>query len=402
MKSSSESHFTWPLIAGIVFGVLALTAGPAFAALTFSGTSISGDTSGIVIDTPSTISIGASTATGITMGNGNATTSLFGNLTIGNRFTLSSTTSFTDNEISTSSILGIVRANSANPFEVAPVPDPSVGAMSNLDAFQIQQCTWLSGQATCTLRTGQTNNYNAGSLVTISGVSSGYNGTFQLVAVGSTTISYSLSVNPGTVNVTYGLVQLEPELQVVASSPFGTAAAFVANSQCVPDGNDTGDPIIAAIGGDANLGNYSWYVGCDGHSVSIRAGDYTKAFSNGFVDQWTSDHLLAWTNSPTATPVGSSNLDTGISRLAAGTVAIGNGTLGNATETLVAGNISVGTTTPATSLQVASPSSTILIGASGLPGCLEMGNSNGTAGINYITVLNGALTATTTKPSNCQ
>jgi hypothetical protein len=35
-------------------------------------------------------------------------------------------------------------------------------------------------------------------------------------------------------------------------------------------------------------------------------------------------------------------------------------------------------------------------------GCLEMGNSDGSAGINYITVLNGVLSATTTKPSNCQ
>lgn len=52
--------------------------------------------------------------------------------------------------------------------------------------------------------------------------------------------------------------------------------------------------------------------------------------------------------------------------------------------------------------QVGGTNATISIGTSSLPGCLEMGNSNGSAGMNYITVLNGVLTATTTKPSNCQ
>jgi hypothetical protein len=66
------------------------------------------------------------------------------------------------------------------------------------------------------------------------------------------------------------------------------------------------------------------------------------------------------------------------------------------------GRVGIGTTTPATALQVATASSTIRIGASALSGCIEMGNSDGSAGINYITVLNGALTATTTKPSMCQ
>ena len=50
------------------------------------------------------------------------------------------------------------------------------------------------------------------------------------------------------------------------------------------------------------------------------------------------------------------------------------------------GNVGIGTSTPATSLQVAGAgSSTVRIGASGLTGCIEMGNSDGSAGINYIT-----------------
>ena len=66
------------------------------------------------------------------------------------------------------------------------------------------------------------------------------------------------------------------------------------------------------------------------------------------------------------------------------------------------GNVGIGTTTPSTSFQVAGTQPTVRIGASSLAGCIEMGNSDGSSGINYITVLNGTLTATTTKPSMCQ
>jgi hypothetical protein len=67
------------------------------------------------------------------------------------------------------------------------------------------------------------------------------------------------------------------------------------------------------------------------------------------------------------------------------------------------GNVGIGTSTPATTLQVTGGTNpTILIGGGSIPGCLELGNSNGTSGINYITALNGTLTATTTKPSSCQ
>lgn len=65
-------------------------------------------------------------------------------------------------------------------------------------------------------------------------------------------------------------------------------------------------------------------------------------------------------------------------------------------------NVGIGTTTPSTKLQVAGASSTIRIGSSALPGCLEVGNSDGSAGINYVTFLNGTMTATTTQPANCE
>ena len=66
------------------------------------------------------------------------------------------------------------------------------------------------------------------------------------------------------------------------------------------------------------------------------------------------------------------------------------------------GYLGIGTTSPATSLQVAGTAPTVRIGASSLAGCIEIGNSDGSAGINYVTFLSGVMSATTTKPSMCQ
>src|ERR1019366_5612614 len=82
MKSQDERRNAWLLIIGITVGVLALSAGPALAALTFSGTSISGD-GAVVIDSSSTISIGTSTATGITIGKSGSTTTFPGSIAVG-------------------------------------------------------------------------------------------------------------------------------------------------------------------------------------------------------------------------------------------------------------------------------------------------------------------------------
>ena len=61
-----------------------------------------------------------------------------------------------------------------------------------------------------------------------------------------------------------------------------------------------------------------------------------------------------------------------------------------------------GTTTPATTLQVAdTASSTVMIGESGKTGCLILADSDG-VGVTYITANEGVLTATTTKPDICK
>ncbi len=68
-----------------------------------------------------------------------------------------------------------------------------------------------------------------------------------------------------------------------------------------------------------------------------------------------------------------------------------------------AGNVGIGTTTPQYDLSVTKTSSTTaIIGDNGASGCLILGNSDGSAGLNYITALNGVLSATTTKPINCR
>jgi hypothetical protein len=130
---------------------------------------------------------------------------------------------------------------------------------------------------------------------------------------------------------------------------------------------------------------------------SLKSANSSIDYYNNGTTQMNSTGVYAWTNGAL-----NATLDTGISRGAAGTVYVGNGTQGNYAGTLIASSVGIGTTAPSTTLQVAGASSTIRIGASALPGCLEMGNSDGSAGINYITVLNGTLTATTTKPNTCQ
>ncbi len=80
-------------------------------------------------------------------------------------------------------------------------------------------------------------------------------------------------------------------------------------------------------------------------------------------------------------------------------MAFGNG---SSTISYLLGNVGIGTTAPSTTLDVAGTQPTVRIGASSLAGCIEVGNSDGSAGLNYVTFLNGVMSATTTKPANCQ
>ena len=68
------------------------------------------------------------------------------------------------------------------------------------------------------------------------------------------------------------------------------------------------------------------------------------------------------------------------------------------------GNVGIGTSGPNEKLDVAGnikADSTIFLGSSIKPGCIVMGDSDG-AGLTYIIVNDGVITATTTQPSICQ
>jgi hypothetical protein len=75
---------------------------------------------------------------------------------------------------------------------------------------------------------------------------------------------------------------------------------------------------------------------------------------------------------------------------------------GTTTLATTNGNVGIGTTNPDTKLHIQDTSSTTLtIASSSLSGCIKMGDSDG-GGFSYITILNGTITATTTKPSVCK
>ena len=72
-------------------------------------------------------------------------------------------------------------------------------------------------------------------------------------------------------------------------------------------------------------------------------------------------------------------------------------------EGYFAGNVGIGTSTPSGDLHVidTTASSTVYIGNATHSGCIVIGDSDN-GGLTYITVLNGVLTATSTKPAICK
>jgi hypothetical protein len=101
----SQNHLTklfWILLPVLIAIVLA-GASIAFASLTFSGTTISGD-AGVNIDTTSTISIGASSSTGITIGRPGITSTFEGNITQSNGFSSLGSTTINGNATATGNL----------------------------------------------------------------------------------------------------------------------------------------------------------------------------------------------------------------------------------------------------------------------------------------------------------
>ncbi len=310
MKSSAKRYAGWPLIIGIVVAVLALTAGPALAALTFSGTSISGD-GAVVIESSSTISIGTSTATRVTIGNGSSTVVFPG---------AAGDQSLTWNAIPTATGMTGLQFGSPEP-DLSATDGPANVFSSVYEGDAQQQVNLL-----------EFSSYLGG-----------------------------------------------PELSSYRARGTENAPVDISDGDFLFTHETLG-----MVGG-------SWTY--EGAENWIHHNDYTLTWFGG--DQPYEFGLSAVDSGPT---MGFFTLAPGIGEFNNGIPVSEGGSLAQ----LDLGSAGIGTSAPSTTLQVAAASSTIRIGTASLPGCLEMGNGNGTAGLNYITIVNGVLSATTTKPSACQ
>lgn len=115
--------------------------------------------------------------------------------------------------------------------------------------------------------------------------------------------------------------------------------AYFAGTMTLGDGSTATPAVAWNNGGFYNLGLYKAATNAIG--VATSGGNWTR-FTDGFPSvQVRSDSGFAWaSNTGWAAP------DTGLSRTAAGKIAVGNGTAGNASGTLVAGCVGIGTSSP--------------------------------------------------------
>lgn len=209
---------------------------------------------------------------------------------------------------------------------------------------------------------------------------SGTNGTLSGYLAAGTTGSFGSSLSIGTTTQSGAL-------NIVVNS--GQTQVAINNNQTTRQDSriffEQGGTILWQVGTDINADNTNNFFiqnqGVSGPSIAINS----------------TGNVGISTSSPTSklyvSGLAGQNVDPFIVASSSGKIWL---------DVKVGGNIGIGTSTPATQLQLYGASSTLRIGDSGVTGCLELGNSDGTAGINYVTALNGVLSATTTKPTACQ
>jgi hypothetical protein len=345
-----KKYLHWPITLGLILAIL-ISAQIASANLTFTGTNITGS-SNVIIDATGTISIGTSTATAITIGNTNATTTFFGNVGI-----------------------GTTRPSAALSVSVSSSASVSVEAMRIMNSGSYDASFLYfprSSDATRGLMIGhQATPSDAGANYANAGVIRAAGGVSQSIELQAgldlSNVTGTIMLQPRGGNV--GIGTNSPGYQLTLEKSDNTGASV--NNPTISVANT-----LATQGDGAstyNLSNIRMIAGNGTVDARLQA-SYDSVFSGGAIGSITNHDFKIYTN-------GMSNPRLYVKNT---------------------GNVGIGTTAPSTTLQVAGASSTIMIGTASLPGCIEVGNSNGTAGINYVTFLNGVMTATTTKPSACQ
>ncbi|MHB8710432.1 MAG: immunoglobulin-like domain-containing protein [Minisyncoccota bacterium] len=114
----------------------------------------------------------------------------------------------------------------------------------------------------------------------------------------------------------------------------------------------TSTTAVSTFAGSVNFPNNT-VIQTNGDIVATR---YRDAYASAFIlDSSGSDGLRLASTLPVgwSSNAGVTNTDTGLSRLAANTIGIGNGTVGNSSGTLIAGNVGIGTSSPYSMLSVA-------------------------------------------------